>query len=99
MHPDHTEPPYQPLSSPRRSTRLRSIVFTLALGAAMFAAGAVMLAPDQTTASRPSGQGQPAGAPPRGSIEALQARVTRLPKDSGGWAALGMAYVQQARTT
>ncbi|MFD8960283.1 tetratricopeptide repeat protein [Streptomyces anulatus] len=99
MHPDHTEPPYQPPSSPRRSRRLRSIVFTLALGAAMFAAGAVMLAPDQTTASRPSGQGQPAGASPRGSIEALQARVTRLPKDSGGWAALGMAYVQQARTT
>ncbi|MEV7114324.1 tetratricopeptide repeat protein [Streptomyces anulatus] len=99
MHPDHTEPPHQPPSRSRGGRRLRNTVVTLALGAAMFAAGAVMLAPDQTTASRPSGQGRPGATPPRGSIEALQARVTRLPKDPGGWAALGMAYVQQARTT
>ncbi|MFJ1862979.1 tetratricopeptide repeat protein, partial [Streptomyces anulatus] len=99
MHPDHTEPPHQPPSRSRGGRRLRNTVVTLALGAAMFAAGAVMLAPDQTTASRPSGQGRPGASPPRGSIEALQARVTRLPKDSGGWAALGMAYVQQARST
>ncbi|MFJ2225731.1 tetratricopeptide repeat protein [Streptomyces anulatus] len=99
MHPDHTEPPHQPPSRSRGGRRLRNTVVTLVLGAAMFAAGAVMLAPDQTTASRPSGQGRPGASPPRGSIEALQARVTRLPKDSGGWAALGMAYVQQARST
>ncbi|MFJ9506692.1 tetratricopeptide repeat protein [Streptomyces anulatus] len=99
MHPDHTEPPHQPPSRSRGGRRLRNTVVTLALGAAMFAAGAVMLAPDQTTASRPSGQGRPGASPPRGSIEALQARVTRLPKDPGGWAALGMAYVQQARST
>ncbi|MEU3707978.1 tetratricopeptide repeat protein [Streptomyces anulatus] len=99
MHPDHTEPPHQPPSRSRGGRRLRNTVVTLALGAAMFAAGAVMLAPDQTTASRPSGQGRPGATHPRGSIEALQARVTRLPKDPGGWAALGMAYVQQARTT
>ncbi|MFI7288744.1 tetratricopeptide repeat protein [Streptomyces anulatus] len=99
MHPDHTAPPHPPPSPSRGSGRLRNIVVALALGAAMFAAGAVMLAPDQTTVSRPSGQGRPAGAPPRGSIEALQDRMTRLPKDPGGWAALGMAYVQQARTT
>ncbi|MFC9131951.1 tetratricopeptide repeat protein [Streptomyces sp. NPDC057099] len=99
MHPDHTAPRYTPPPSPSRgSRRLRNIVVTLALGAALFAAGAIMLEPDQTTASRPLGQGQSAG-PPRGSIEALQARVARLPKDPGGWAALGMAYVQQARTT
>ncbi|WP_251052859.1 MULTISPECIES: tetratricopeptide repeat protein [unclassified Streptomyces] len=77
---------------------MRSTVITLVLGAAMFAAGAVMLAPAQTTASDTTGLGQPAAAP-RGSVEALQARVARLPKDPGGWAALGMAYVQQARTT
>ncbi|QNE77570.1 tetratricopeptide repeat protein [Streptomyces finlayi] len=99
MHPDHHAPPHAPPPSPSRSSRrLRNTAVTLALGAAMFAAGAVMLAPDETTVSRPSGQGQPAG-PSRGSVEALQARVARLPKDPGGWAALGMAYVQQARTT
>ncbi|MFJ1958161.1 tetratricopeptide repeat protein [Streptomyces microflavus] len=99
MHPDHTEPAHPPPPPSHGGRRLRNIVVTLALGAAMFAAGAVMLAPDQTSGARPSGQGQSAGAPPRGSIKALQARVTRLPKDPGGWAALGMAYVQQARTT
>lgn len=99
MHPDHTEPPYPPPPLSPGGRRLRNIVVTLTLGAAMFAAGAVMLAPDQTTASGPSGQGRPGASPPRGSIEALQARVTRLPKDPGGWAALGMAYVQQARST
>ncbi|MGW1235054.1 tetratricopeptide repeat protein [Streptomyces californicus] len=99
MHPDHTDPPHQPPPPSHSGRRLRNIVVTLALGAAMFAAGAVMLAPDQTTVSRPSGQGRPGASPPRGSIDALQDRVTRLPKDSGGWAALGMAYVQQARST
>ncbi|MEV1091190.1 tetratricopeptide repeat protein [Streptomyces microflavus] len=99
MHPDHTEPPHQPPPPSRGGRRLRNTVVTLALGAAMFAAGAVMLAPDQTAATRPSGQGRPGASPPRGSIEALQDRVTRLPKDPGGWAALGMAYVQQARST
>ncbi|MFI1226496.1 MULTISPECIES: tetratricopeptide repeat protein [unclassified Streptomyces] len=100
MHPDHTAPTSTPPPSPSRGRRrLRNIAVTLALGAAMFAAGAIMLTPDQTTVSRPSGQGRSAGSPSRGSIEALQARVTRLPKDPGGWAALGMAYVQQARST
>jgi len=100
VHLDQTAPTSTPPPAPSRGgRRLRSIAVTLALGAAMFAAGAVLLTPDQTTVSRPAGQGQPAGSPPRGSIEALQARVARLPKDPGGWAALGMAYVQQARTT
>ncbi|MFJ8402374.1 tetratricopeptide repeat protein [Streptomyces microflavus] len=99
MHPDHTAPTSTPPHAPSRGgRRLRSIAVTLALGAAMFAAGAVLLTPDDSTAPRPAGRGQPAGAP-RGPIEALQARVARLPKDPGGWAALGMAYVQQARTT
>ncbi|MFE3381461.1 tetratricopeptide repeat protein [Streptomyces anulatus] len=101
MHPDHTAP--APASAPppsraRGGPRLRNIAITLALGAAMFAVGAVMLTPGGTTAAPPSAHGQQVGAP-SGSIEALQARVTRLPKDPGGWAALGMAYVQQARAT
>lgn len=33
-----------------------------------------------------------------GSIEALQQRLRRLPGDSGSWAALGFAYLAQART-
>ncbi|MFW3462710.1 tetratricopeptide repeat protein [Streptomyces microflavus] len=99
MHPDHTAPTSTPPHAPSRGgRRLRSTAVTLALGAAMFAAGAVMLTPDGTTAPRPAGHGRSEG-PPRGSTEALQARVARLPKDPGGWAALGMAYVQQARTT
>ncbi|MFF4855055.1 tetratricopeptide repeat protein [Streptomyces rubiginosohelvolus] len=99
MHPDHTTPMSTPPPAPSRGgRRLRNIVVTMALGATMFAVGAVMLTPGGNTAPRPAGHGRPDEAP-RGSIEALQARVARLPKDPGGWAALGMAYVQQARST
>ncbi|WP_098021757.1 tetratricopeptide repeat protein [Streptomyces sp. wa1071] len=99
MHPDHTAPTSTPPPAPSRGgRRLRSIVVTLALGAAMFAVGAVMLTPGGSTAPSTADIGQPDEAP-RGSVEALQARVSRLPKDPGGWAALGMAYVQQARST
>jgi tetratricopeptide (TPR) repeat protein len=34
-----------------------------------------------------------------GTIAALQQRLRRLPADSGAWATLGLAYVQQARIT
>ncbi|MEU3262433.1 tetratricopeptide repeat protein [Streptomyces bacillaris] len=98
MHPDHTTSQSAPQPPARGGRRVRNIAITLALGATMFAVGAVMLTPGGTTSSPPSAHGQPVGAP-SGSIEALQARVTRLPKDAGGWAALGMAYVQQARTS
>ncbi|WP_228183490.1 tetratricopeptide repeat protein [Streptomyces anulatus] len=99
MHPDHTTPmSSQPPPPSRGGRRLRNIVVTMALGATMFAVGAVMLTPSGNTAPPPAGHGRPDEAP-RGSIEALQARVARLPKDPGGWAALGMAYVQQARST
>ncbi|MFE1735010.1 tetratricopeptide repeat protein [Streptomyces bacillaris] len=98
MHPDHTTSQSAPPPRARGGRRVRNIAITLALGATMFAVGAVMLTPGGTTSSPPSAHGQPVGAP-SGSIEALQARVTRLPKDAGGWAALGMAYVQQARIT
>ncbi|MYW78059.1 Tetratricopeptide repeat-containing protein [Streptomyces sp. LaPpAH-199] len=99
MHPDHTAPAStRPPAPSRGGRRLRNILVTLALGATMFAVGAVMLTPGGNTAPGPAGRDQPNEAT-RGSIEALQARVVRLPKDPGGWAALGMAYVQQARTT
>ncbi|MGW7263376.1 tetratricopeptide repeat protein [Streptomyces sp. NPDC054842] len=67
----------------------------LTLGAALFTAGAIGLAPDGNTRA----QSGPHTAPARGSLGALQARVKQVPKDAGAWAALGMAYVQQARTT
>ncbi|NEB56468.1 tetratricopeptide repeat protein [Streptomyces griseus] len=98
MYPDHDTPTSTPPPAPSRgSRRLWNIVITMALGATMFAAGAVMLTPGANTAPR-TGHGRTDEAPRR-SIEALQARVARLPKDPGGWAALGMAYVQQARST
>ncbi|MFG3041822.1 tetratricopeptide repeat protein [Streptomyces sp. NPDC048330] len=64
----------------------------------MFTAGAVFLAPGDGTAA-PLASIPRAAGPPAGSVEGLQARVVRLPKDPAGWAALGMAYVQQGRTT
>ncbi|MFF9427816.1 tetratricopeptide repeat protein [Streptomyces sp. NPDC014746] len=70
----------------------------LVLGAVMFTVGAVALNPNGATSAQGSPTARPAGPAP-GSIEALRARVERLPKDPGGWAALGMAYVQQGRTT
>jgi tetratricopeptide (TPR) repeat protein len=39
-----------------------------------------------------------AGAP-RGSVEALQDRLRRLPRDDAAWAALGVAYLGEARRT
>lgn len=90
MH-DHPSTP-----GPARSgSRVRSAVVALTLGAALFTAGAIGLAPDGSTTAR-SG---PHSAPARGSLGALQARVRKTPKDADAWAALGMSYVQQARTT
>ncbi|MFJ2819346.1 hypothetical protein ACIQOU_30195 [Streptomyces sp. NPDC091279] len=88
----HTPAPAPPPT--RTGGRLRGAAVALTLGAALFTVGALGLAP----AAEPT----PAAAehpPPRGSLSALQARVRHLPEDAGGWAALGMAYVQRARTT
>ncbi|MFE1802339.1 tetratricopeptide repeat protein [Streptomyces sp. NPDC059517] len=81
----------------RPSRRLRSAVVTLALGAALFTTGAVVLTPDADTTTAAEVTGRP--APARGTLGALQYRVHHVPQDAGAWAALGMAYVQQARTT
>ncbi|MCX5132547.1 hypothetical protein OOK06_10690 [Streptomyces sp. NBC_00340] len=90
MH-DHPSTP-----GPARSgSRVRSAVVALTLGAALFTAGAIGLAPDGSTTARSA----PHTAPARGSLGALQARVRKTPKDADAWAALGMSYVQQARTT
>ncbi|WP_205718380.1 lipopolysaccharide assembly protein LapB [Actinomadura sp. WMMA1423] len=50
---------------------------------------------------RPSGEraaAAPAGAPAPG-IAGLQKRLREQPRDAAGWAALGLAYVEQARVT
>ncbi|WP_217170834.1 tetratricopeptide repeat protein [Streptomyces sp. AC512_CC834] len=47
---------------------------------------------------RPGMTGMPGGARPDAGIPALQARLKAQPRDFGGWATLGLAYVEQART-
>lgn len=92
-----------PNMSPSRRTHLRSAAIALALGAVMFAVGAVGLNPSapsvqDTAKAQHGGPAAGASAGPA-ALEALQQRVRRLPADSLGWAALGMAYVQQGRAT
>ncbi|MFD4370155.1 tetratricopeptide repeat protein [Streptomyces sp. NPDC058486] len=86
---------------PRKRGRLRGTAVTLVLGVVMFAVGAVGLAPPGSSPTGPAegGKASRTTAAGRGSVAALQERVRRLPKDTVGWAALGMAYVQQARAT
>ncbi|WP_405698734.1 hypothetical protein OG209_01985 [Streptomyces sp. NBC_01383] len=85
--------PASPARGGRR--RLRSTAVTLALGGALFTVGALGLAPQQapTVASGPEA---PRSTDP---AEALRIRVRKLPADPDGWSSLGMAYVQQARST
>lgn len=94
MHPHAPAPEVRP----RRAGRaMRSAVAALALGAVMFTVGALGLSPGDDGQKPAAGPVGP--VPARGSIESLRARVKHLPQDSAAWAALGMAYVQQARTT
>lgn len=73
----------------------------LGLAVVLFAAGALGV----VTRSRPSpgagaeAAGQPAVAVAPGGVAALQARVQQAPQDYAAWAALGLAYVGQARVT
>lgn len=80
----------------RGGRRLRTTAVTLTLGAVLFTVGALGLAPQQQASTTRS-----AVAAPRGTdaVEALRARVRKLPADPAGWSSLGMAYVQQARST
>ncbi|MFJ1927740.1 MULTISPECIES: hypothetical protein [unclassified Streptomyces] len=77
--------------------RLRSTAVTLALGSVLFTVGALGLAPRQTPA--PTVASGPDAPRAKDATEALRTRVRRLPADPGGWSSLGMAYVQQARST
>ncbi|MYW43165.1 hypothetical protein GT346_07380, partial [Streptomyces sp. SID161] len=65
--------------------------------------GALALGAERVPASQPvavgaADPGVPGGADLDASITALQAHLRSQPKDSGGWATLGLAYVEQART-
>ncbi|WP_170317004.1 tetratricopeptide repeat protein [Acrocarpospora corrugata] len=70
------------------------------LAAVVLTAGAALI-PGSESSSAPAAPvvaiGTNGSTP--GSIPALQARLKRLPKDDGAWAALGAAYVQHARVT
>ncbi|MFD5814129.1 hypothetical protein [Streptomyces sp. NPDC127038] len=91
MHARATAP-----APPAARRRVRNALVTTALGAALFTTGAIGLAPNGNTTPSPSPH---APGPARGSLDALRSRVRHVPQDAGAWAALGMAYVQQARTT
>ncbi|MFH8259284.1 tetratricopeptide repeat protein [Streptomyces roseolus] len=89
---------HDPHTPPHRRRRLKAVAVTLALGTAMFAAGAVLIDPGSPS---PPAVTVPAtaGARPAGTVQALTARLERLPGDWNAWSALGMAHVEQARTT
>ncbi|MEN8652103.1 tetratricopeptide repeat protein [Streptomyces sp. 21So2-11] len=100
-------PPSDTTAEPRiartgRRRHLRSALITLGLGAVLFTVGALGLTPSpplpaaEDTSTPVRRADDPAA---KGSVEALSARLRRLPQDHVGWATLGMAYVQQARTT
>ncbi|MFJ7626270.1 tetratricopeptide repeat protein [Streptomyces sp. NPDC097595] len=85
-----------PARRTRGSRRLRNTAITLSLGGVLFTVGALGLAPQQQAPAAPSHA--PAFRSTNG-VEALRARVRELPADPTGWSSLGMAYVQQARST
>ncbi|MFI5978372.1 tetratricopeptide repeat protein [Streptomyces sp. NPDC051452] len=98
--PDDTAP--NPLGRPRRAGR---IVGWAALVALAMTGGALALGTDPAPASVsvPAAAdavdpGVLGGKNLDASISALQAHLRAQPKDSGGWATLGLAYVEQART-
>ncbi|MDJ0463842.1 tetratricopeptide repeat protein [Streptomyces sp. H27-C3] len=96
-----SDPPALPSRLHSRHPRLRSAVIAVAAGATLFVVGAIGLAPTSAPsgASSVPGGRSGAGTTAEGGIEALRERLRRLPEDHDGWAGLGMAYVQQARTT
>ena len=89
-----------------RARRILSALVVLVLAAAMFL-GAGLLLGGRNDVAVPGGTGETAASPPltasredvEAGVAALQARLERLPGDASAWAALGGAYVAQARLT
>ena len=80
------------MSVPRRV--LPALVAVL-LAVGLLVGGAVLGAPDDAVEQRAASA--ETAAP--GTLEALQARLARVPGDYPGWATLGLLYVDRARTT
>jgi tetratricopeptide (TPR) repeat protein len=75
--------------------RLLLAVAAPALGAAIFLAASIGL----SAPGARSGADSEAAGPPGTSVSALQDHLRRQPKDGRSWAALGLAYVEQARAS
>ncbi len=93
-----------PAPAPARRRRLAVTTAALALGTALFVAGAVGLSPPDTDTAGPAGDkpasaGGPAADDRDSRISGLQQRLNRLPEDHASWAQLGLEYVQEAQRT
>ncbi|MCA1710156.1 MAG: tetratricopeptide repeat protein [Actinobacteria bacterium] len=81
---------------------MKSWTRNAALGAGVVALAAALLAVGAAAGSPRDVEQSPAAAAPAGQVgqvAQLQARLKAVPQDDRAWAALGVAYVQQARTT
>ncbi|GGS71482.1 tetratricopeptide repeat protein [Streptomyces cinerochromogenes] len=86
-----------------RRRRSLHLACSAALLAVAMTGGAIALGADRAPASVPVAAGAVdpgvlGGGDLDASITALQAQLRAQPKDHGGWATLGLAYVEQART-
>ncbi|MEU2715189.1 tetratricopeptide repeat protein [Streptomyces sp. NPDC007205] len=86
-----------------RRRRVGQLVGCAALLAVALTGGAIAVGADRAPASVPAAStavdpGVLGGGDLDASIAALQGHLRTQPKDSGGWATLGLAYVEQART-
>ncbi|MEV8099866.1 tetratricopeptide repeat protein [Kitasatospora sp. NPDC085879] len=88
---------------PPRRHRLRSAAVAAALGAGLFLAGGLGLAPRGGSAVQDtphdSAEGAGSGAGRDAAIIGLQERLRTAPDDAEALGSLGLAYVQRARTT
>ena len=82
--------PPRPAAPVRRAARRTAVL----LVAAIVAAGV-----DDTRRDTPTGTPQPVTDRLAATIQQAQDRLRRLPGDAGTWAALGSAYVEQARVS
>ncbi|GGM01739.1 hypothetical protein GCM10010129_51520 [Streptomyces fumigatiscleroticus] len=87
-----------------RTARLAGCALLLAVAATAGAAAAGSVREDRAAAAAPASAAAVSPASLTGGdlgagIASLQAHLRAQPRDSGGWATLGLAYVEQARTS
>ncbi len=87
-------------------TRLGRLIAAVGLAVAMFVGAAVAAGRPASPPPAPGGdpvagsfEGPTSAGDLEGAVRSLQARLARLPGDWRAWAALGRAYLQQARIT